>query len=190
MLEGARAMTMQTTIDAKALVDGQATEWGRVEERLAKPEAEQTYWLATVRPDGRPHLVPLLGLWIDGAFFFLSGADTRKGRNLAHDDRCVISGSTRTVPAIDIVLEGRAQRVTDEPSLRRIVDAFATLGWPLEVRDGAVDGPNAPTAGPPPYAVFGLIPATAFGFPGVAGMDQTPADARVTPTRWRFREAG
>jgi hypothetical protein len=182
-------MTTRTTIDAKPLVDGEATAWEKVEQRLVKPEPEQTYWLATVRPDGRPHLMPLLGVWDDGAFFFLSGTGTRKGKNLAHDGRCVIAGSTRKLPSIDVIVEGEARRVTDEPTLRRMVEVFGTIGWPLEVRGDALEGPNAPSAGPSPYAVFEVIPTTAFGLPGVAGMDKTPADDRATPTRWRFPEA-
>ena len=179
-------MTKQTKIDAEPLVDGQPTKWGKVEQRLKKPEPEQTYWLTTLRPNGRPHVMPVLGLWLDGAFVFITGAGTRKGKNLASDARCVIAGSTRALPSIDVVLEGDARRVTDEPNLRRIVDAFGTIGWPLEVGDGAVEGPNAPSAGPPPYAVFEIKPTRAFGLPGVAGMDKTPADDRATPTRWRF----
>jgi hypothetical protein len=182
-------MTKRTPIDSEALVGGRPTGWGRVEKRLAKPEPEQTYWLTTLRPDGRPHVMPLLGVWIDDAFVFITGAGTRKGQNLASDGRCVIAGSTRALPSIDIVVEGDARRVTDEPTLRRIVDVFGAIGWPLEVTEGGVDGPNAPSAGPPPYAVFEVVPTTAFGLPGVAGMDKTPAAKRATPTRWRFPEA-
>jgi nitroimidazol reductase NimA-like FMN-containing flavoprotein (pyridoxamine 5'-phosphate oxidase superfamily) len=43
------------------------------------------YWLATVRPDGRPHVMPLLRLSLDGAFYFITGESTRKGKNLAGD---------------------------------------------------------------------------------------------------------
>jgi hypothetical protein len=128
----------------------------------------------------------VLGLWLGEAFVFITGAGTRKGKNLAGDGRCVIAGSTRALPSIDVVLEGDARRVTDEPNLRRIVDAFGAIGWPLEVTEGGVDGPNAPSAGPPPYAVFEVIPTQGFGLPGVAGMDKTPAEDRATPTRWRF----
>jgi Pyridoxamine 5'-phosphate oxidase len=179
-------MTTQTTIDATSLVGDEATPWATVEQRLADPEPKQMYWLATVRPDGRPHLMPLLGVWDDGAFFFISGPGTRKGKNLAHDGRCVIAGSTRTLPSIDVIVEGEARRVTDAPTLHRMVEVFGAIGWPLEVRDDALDGPNAPSAGPPPYAVFQVVPTTAFGLPGVVGMEETPADQRVTPTRWRF----
>jgi hypothetical protein len=176
-------------IDAQPLTDGNPTDWRTAEQRLETPEPEQTYWLATVRPDGRPHVMPVIGIWADDAFYFLSGEGTRKGRNLVLDGRCVIAGSSRVLPSIDIVIEGDARRVRDEPTLRRVVDVFTTtLHWPqLELRDGAVDGPNAPTAGPPPYTVFEVVPTTAFGLPGVAGMDKTPD--RATPTRWRFQEA-
>jgi hypothetical protein len=57
---------------------------------------------------------------------------------------------------------------------------------PLEVREGAVFGPNAPTAGPPPYAVFELTPTTVIGLPGLAGMEKTGNAGSISPTRWRF----
>jgi hypothetical protein len=179
-------MSKRTTIDAVPLVGGRATGWGRVEKRLTKPEPEQTYWLTTLRPDGSPHVMPILGLWVDDTFVFITGAGTRKGKNLAHDGRCVIAGSTRKLPSLDFVIEGDARRVTDGPTLRRVVKALGIIGWPLEVTKGGVDGPNAPSAGPPPYGVYEVRPTKAFGLPGVAGMEKTPAKKRVTPTRWRF----
>jgi hypothetical protein len=62
------------------------------------------------------------------------------------------------------------------------------MGWPLEVRDGAVYGPNAPTAGPPPYAVYELVPEKVIGLPGIAGTDESGVGRQgsFTPTRWRF----
>jgi hypothetical protein len=61
------------------------------------------------------------------------------------------------------------------------------MGWPLEVRDGGVFGPNAPTAGPPPYAVYALMPTTVFGLPGIAGTEEGVGSAGAfSPTRWRF----
>ena len=71
------------------------TPWALALERLANPEPGRTSWLATVRPDGRPHLMPIIAFWIDGAFHFVVGEGTRKGRNLAADGRCVVAtGST------------------------------------------------------------------------------------------------
>jgi hypothetical protein len=61
------------------------------------------------------------------------------------------------------------------------------MEWPLEVRGDKVHGPNAPTAGPPPYTVFQVAPSTVFGLRGLTGMEQfDPADL-PRPTRWRFK---
>lgn len=58
--------------------------WADVRARLE--EAPQ-YWLATVRPDGRPHTVPTDGLWPDDAFWFGGSPQTVKHRNLTADGR-------------------------------------------------------------------------------------------------------
>jgi hypothetical protein len=108
--------------------------------------------LATVSPEGRPHVRPILGLWLDGGFYFITAETSRKARNLAADPRCAITSSSTTSPAVDFIVEGDAVKVTGNAKVRWVADAFAaTMQWPLEVRDGAVMGPNAPTAGPPPY---------------------------------------
>ncbi len=168
--------------------DVTATPWSGARARLENPERDRTYWLATVRPDGRPHVVPILGLWLDDAFYFVTGETTRKGKNLAGDPRCVIAASSTALPSLDVVLEGEARKVTAEATLQRLADAYASsMDWPLEVRDGSVIGPNAPTAGPPPYAVYELTPTTVFGLPGVAGTEQGVESAGAfVPTRWRF----
>src|SRR6516162_9237633 len=44
-----------------------------------------TWWLTTVRPNGKPHVMPLGVLWVDGACYFNAGAATRKAQNLAHN---------------------------------------------------------------------------------------------------------
>src|SRR5579883_2552413 len=54
--------------------------WHWAEERLI---GSRNYWVCTTRPDGRPHAMPVWGVWSDGAFFFSTGADSVKGRNLA-----------------------------------------------------------------------------------------------------------
>ncbi len=90
------------------------------------------------------------------------------------------------LPSLDLIIEGSAERISDEATLRRVVDHFSiALTWPdLELRDGLVFGPNAPTAGPPPYAVFRVRPTTVFGLPGTAGMDQFAPEDLPRPTRW------
>jgi hypothetical protein len=63
---------------------------------------------------------------------------------------------------------------------------LSASGWPLEAKGDKVYGQNAPTAGPPPYTIFRIVPSKVFGLPGMYGMDQfDPADL-PRPTRWDF----
>ena len=83
-----------------------------------------------------------------------------------------------------IIVEGRARRLTDEPTVRRLAEEFGGQGWPLEVRGSDVYGPHGPTAGPPPYAIYRLEPTTVFGLPGMHGMFDD--ERHHEPTRWTF----
>jgi hypothetical protein len=168
---------------------GEPTTWKQARERLEAYEIYRTYWITTLHEDGRPHAMPILGLWLEGVFYFLTSEESRKGENLARDGRCVLTVSITSLPALDISAEGAAARVTDEPTLRRVVDAYGEhLHWPLSLEGNRVEGGNAPTAGPPPYAVWALTPTTVFGLPGVAGTNEKGEgkEGSVVPTRWRF----
>lgn len=180
-------MPVRTPLDEQPLVADAATPWAAARERLEAPERDRIYWLATIGPGGRPHVRPILGLWLDDAFYFITGETTRNGKNLAADPRCVVAASSRVLPALDVVLDGDALRVTDDVKLHRVADAYSSmLQWPLEVRGGSVVGPNAPTAGPPPYAVFEVSPTTVVGLPGIAGTEEGEGGGSLSPTRWRF----
>lgn len=134
-----------------------------------------TYWLATVRPDGRPHVVPVLAVWLDGALHFTSSPTARKARNLARSPDCIIAVGA---PALDLVVEGQAAKVRDDATLHRVAEAYASkYQWQVTVRDGGFWAEGAPTAGPPPYDVYRVTPTAAFGF----GTDET-----FGATRWRF----
>lgn len=62
-------------------------QWASVEERLV---ASTQYWMATTRPDGRPHVVPRWGVWIDGGLFYDGSPDTIHVRNLLQNPACVL----------------------------------------------------------------------------------------------------
>lgn len=66
--------------------DGQLA-WPTVE---AKLEAATEFWLATTRPDGRPHVVPRWGVWLDGRFFYDGAPTTRHARNVTGNPGCVL----------------------------------------------------------------------------------------------------
>jgi hypothetical protein len=171
---------------AQALVGSETMPWDVVRERLANPEQPRTYWLATTRPDGSPHLMPVIGFWIDDAMHVLAGEGTQKGRNLAADDRCVIATSSTTLPSIDLIIEGRAAPITDEATVRHVVKVLGGNNWPLEPKGHEVYGPHGPTAGPPPYVIYRIVPTRVFGLPGMLGMFEFEPAELPKPTRWDF----
>jgi nitroimidazol reductase NimA-like FMN-containing flavoprotein (pyridoxamine 5'-phosphate oxidase superfamily) len=146
--------------------------WDEARERLAD---SQFYWLATVHPHGRPHVVPVLAVWFDGALHFVASPGSRKARNLNEN-----GAATITVDSDDlhIVVEGTTTTVRETGRLQGIADEYEMkYGWLVTIRDGAYYGQGAPTAGPPPYEVYRLSPSVVFAF----GSDES-----FTPTRWRF----
>lgn len=144
-------------------------DWSAVVEKLdagspPRPDAPnaRTTWLCTLNEDGSPHVTAVGALWVDGAFWFQTGARTRKGRNVARDRRCSVAVSTLDA---DVVIEGDAVRVTEPDSVARIAKAWADHGWPAEVDESGsgITAPfNAPSQGPPPWNVYRIEPRSAI----------------------------
>jgi Pyridoxamine 5'-phosphate oxidase len=87
-----------------------AAEWATA---LADLQGAEVYWLSTVRPDGRPHVTPLLGVWLDGALYFCTGPAERKAKNLAQNPNCVLTtGCNGLDDGLDLVVEGAATKVS------------------------------------------------------------------------------
>ncbi|MGW2583519.1 pyridoxamine 5'-phosphate oxidase family protein [Streptomyces virginiae] len=149
-----------------------AVPWREAVTRLA---AAELYWLTTVRPDARPHVTPLIGVWADGALHFCTGPEERKAKNLRGNAHVVLTTGTNTLhEGFDLVVEGVAARVTDPERLRRLAAAWeAKYGaeWHFDIGDGVFVNPDAGAA-----VVFAVRPSTAFGF-GKGGYSQT---------RWLF----
>lgn len=158
------------------LYDLDPVPWSVALEALESAESQtQTPFLATTRPDGRPHVAALGALWDNGNVYFVSGAGTRKSRNLAQNPNCVIAMSLK---GIDLVIEGTAARVTDDATLQRLAKRYADQGWPAIVENGAFTYDySAPSAGPPPWNLYAVTPTTVFGV-----LTREPGGA----TRWRF----
>ena len=168
-----REPTAQTNLD---IYGAETIPWSRAREQL-EVDAHRSWWLATVRPDGRPHATAVGALWVDGELYFTTGPATRKGRNLAANPYCVI---TVSLESLDLVVEGTAARVTDQATLHRVAERYAAQGWPAKVSDGALTAEySAPSAGPPPWNLYAVTPTTAFG---VATAEPWGA------TRWQFED--
>jgi nitroimidazol reductase NimA-like FMN-containing flavoprotein (pyridoxamine 5'-phosphate oxidase superfamily) len=177
---GPMMATTSTPVETKNLADLYHLDpipWQRVLDALASadPAAHTTNFLTTTRPDGRPHLAGVGAVWDDGKVYFVSGAGTRKSRNLAQNPSCAISFP---LEHLDLVVEGRAERVTDDATLQRLAKRYAEGGWPARVEDGAFTYDySAPSAGPPPWDLYVIRPVTVYGVLG-----EEPGGA----TRWRF----
>jgi PPOX class probable F420-dependent enzyme len=91
--------------------------WAEAERRLT---VSHDYWVATVRPDGRPHVMPVWGVWLDGRLWFSSGLRSRKARDLAADPRCTITTDDAQNP---VVVDGVARQVTDAGGIAAFLDA-------------------------------------------------------------------
>jgi hypothetical protein len=135
--------------------------WDATVETLADgsppdPDAHnaRTTWLTTLNEDGSPHTTAVGAVWLDGAFWFQTGAGTRKHRNVDRDPRCSLAVSVR---GSDVVVEGDAARVTEAASVARAAEAWAEGGWPVEPDQSGsgITAPfNAPAQGPPPWHVY------------------------------------
>ncbi len=117
-----------------------APDWSDIDRRLTQA---QLYWMVTVRSTGRPHAVPLCGVWRDGAFFFCTGDAEQKMRNLEHDPHVVVTagplGAEGWGSGKDIAVEGVAERVEDMSLLVDLSQEWRTKydgDWVFEARDG------------------------------------------------------
>ena len=110
-----------TELSAFSSADAVPTEWPKGRSELQDAEV---YWLSTVRPDGRPHVTPLLGIWLDSALYFCTGPDERKARNLARNPRCILTTGCNRLDGLDLVLEGQAAKVSEPAELRSVADTF------------------------------------------------------------------
>jgi PPOX class probable F420-dependent enzyme len=176
-------------MDAKnlaTLYDLPQMQWEPIAERLARGVEQapggggpnrHTCWLATINPDGTPHLTGVGALWVDGGLWFETGPQTRKARNVARDPRCTLSIA---VDEFDLSVQGEAARVTDPATVARMADRWAEGGWPCRVDESGVALTadfSAPSAGSPPWYVYKITPIRA-----TALLTVPPGGA----TSWRF----
>ena len=133
--------------------------WEFVAETLA---GERSFWVTTVRPDGRPHARPTWGVWVDDRFHCGGGEGTRWVRNLASNPAIVVH--TESAESV-VIVEGEAERVDEETAtaglVERLDDAYEAK---YDVRHGT------------PF--FAVRPER------VLAWSDYPTDA----TRWRFDE--
>jgi general stress protein 26 len=133
--------------------------WSWAVERLSEGH---NYWVATTRPDGRSHAMPVWGIWLDNRFYFSTGAQSRKAKNIAENPQCVV-GTERGTDAV--VVEGEAELVIEEGARKRFAEIYSKkYNWDMT-------GFDEPIYAVRPSVVFGLTLGLA-----------------ETATRWVFDE--
>ena len=123
----------------------------------------RNYWVATTRPDGRPHVVPVWGVWHDEAFYFSTDPNSRKGRNLAANPELVVHLESGDEV---VVFEGTAEEVTDPAVFARFANAYQAK---YQVR---------PEAGDAVQGFYRLRPKVVFAW--------REEDFTSSATRWTF----
>jgi len=137
--------------------------WSEVVERLT---ASRNYWVCTARRDGRPHAMPVWGVWLDGAFYFSSDPASVKGRNLTRRPDASVhleSGDDA------VIIEGAVERLAGAEGLADFVDAYdAKYGIRVDTGD-------------PAFGIYVLSPEVIFAW--------RERDFPHSATRWRFDAA-
>jgi nitroimidazol reductase NimA-like FMN-containing flavoprotein (pyridoxamine 5'-phosphate oxidase superfamily) len=128
-----------TTLDTRfSGPDAVATSWDETRRVL---EAAELFWVSTVRADSRPHVTPLVAVWLDGAIHFSTGADEQKAVNLQGNPHVILTtGLSQWDRGLDVIVEGDAVQVTDDQVLERLAAAWKTKWdgrWQYDVRDGS-----------------------------------------------------
>lgn len=131
--------------------------WKWAEDRLRN---SHNYWISTTRADGRPHCMGVWGVWFAGRFYFSSGRESVKSRNLLKQPYCVITTENAAEP---VVLEGIAQVMAESPSARLCAGYKDKYTYDLDPAMGHI---------------FVLTPKVAFGLVEYKMTD--------TATRWTF----
>ena len=113
------------------------TPWTETQQSLADAEI---FWITTVRADGRPHVTPLVAVWVDDAIYFTTGAAEQKAVNLQVNPHVVLTtGCNAWDSGLDVVVEGSAVPVTDDARLAQLAEAWSTKWdgqWRYEARNG------------------------------------------------------
>lgn len=151
-----------------------ATDWVEGRRHI---EAAQVFWLSTVRPDGRPHVTPLLAVWREDAMYFCTGPDERKAKNLEQNPSCILTTGHNGLDGLDLVVEGRAAEVSDGAELGQVASSYESkYGDHLTAPEGTWFGlSDAIRAGN--VLVYRVTPTTILGFAKGEHFGQT---------RWRF----
>jgi general stress protein 26 len=150
------------------------TDWAEGRRYIDQAEV---FWLSTVRPDGRPHVTPLLAVWHGDAMYFCTGPEERKARNLQQNPQCILTTGKNGLDGLDVVVEGQAIEVGDGAELEQVANTYESkYGTHFTAPEGTWFGlGDAIRAGK--VLLYRVTPTTILGF---------AKGEQFSQTRWRF----
>jgi hypothetical protein len=139
--------------------------WKWTEDRLKK---SHNYWITTVKPEGSRIPMVVWGLWLDGEFLFSTGRRSRKARNLAGNQHCVVCTEKASEA---VILEGRAEEVADVALRRKFLALYQRkYAWDMSSFEEDILSLKEP--------IYAVRPVVAFGLDEKKFLNAA--------TRWRF----
>jgi nitroimidazol reductase NimA-like FMN-containing flavoprotein (pyridoxamine 5'-phosphate oxidase superfamily) len=163
-----------TTLAGFSSENAVATTWASGRSVL---EDAEVYWVSSVRPDGRPHVTPLLGIWLDGSMYFCTGDGERKAKNLESNPHCILTTGCNNLDGLDVVVEGEVAKVSDNAELQGVADAYESkYGSHFTSPDGTWFG-LGDSIRQNKVVLYRLAPARVLGFAKGETFSQT---------RWEF----
>src|SRR6476660_3568072 len=155
-----------------------ATDW---DQTRRAPDDSELYWIATVRADGRPHVTPLVAVWLDDAIYFATGFAEQKAVNLRTNQNVILmTGCNECERGLDVVVEGEAVQVIEESVLKRLAEAWETKWdgrWQYEVHEGGF----RPEANADAILVFAVSPPRGSRSPRAASARRATGSIRNSP---------
>ena len=151
----------KTTLDSRfSEPNSSATAWA---ETMGILEDAELFWITTVRGDGRPHVSPLVAVWLDDTLYFSTGATEQKALNLRTNPTVVLTtGCNSWDNGLDVVVEGPAVQVSDDALLARLATAWSAKWdgrWRFEAHSGLFHHPGGGEA-----LVYGVHPNKVMAF--------------------------
>ena len=107
--------------------------WDWIVDRMTNA---RSYWVATIRRDGSPHVVPVWGVWVEGAFYFFTDRASLKSHNVERDPSAVVHLESGDEV---VVLEGRLEPTTEPGTAGTVAAAYRTK-YDIDVAPSG-DGP-------------------------------------------------
>jgi nitroimidazol reductase NimA-like FMN-containing flavoprotein (pyridoxamine 5'-phosphate oxidase superfamily) len=150
------------------------TDWTHARRQIDEADV---FWLSTVRPDGRPHVTPLLAVWHHDAMYFCTGPSERKAKNLQQNPHCILTTGRNGLDGLDVVVEGHAVEVDNGAELEQVANTYeskygAHFTAPEGTWFGLSDSIRTGKA-----LVYRVTPTTILGF---------AKGEQFSQTRWRF----